>query len=186
MNLSIMWHQIIPLLISFSVFFSCEEAPVEEVLIEEQPECKPLIVNDTLFHNILNGNSYGASSFIYYESIPVSWHLDDASVHYARYKNGCFYFPMEISSYKVDSTRMVWDGKIVNDTATVIVQSFGYITNYPGALKRIFIKPYNIRPIQEIQMGNDCVVRVRYYGRTEYEDESVIMWRERLVNVQFI
>lgn len=182
-----MWHQIIPLLISLSVFFSCEDAPVEEVLIEEQLECKPLIVNDTLFNNILAGNNYGAIPLILYESIPASWHLvDNPAVRFVRYKNGCFHFPIDVSHYTVDSARMVWSGKMRGDTATLICQLFGKERHYPDnrrpALLQLLLDPFNIEEITLNGNIDSCVVKVLYWNEGFYQPD---VWKERIVKVNF-
>lgn len=181
-----MWHPIITILFSLTLFCAFEDsAPIAEPVIE-QPECKPLVVSDTLFNNILSGNNYGAIPLILFESIPASWHLGYPYAKYVRYRNGCFDFPIDRSDYTVDSTRMVWSGKMQGDTATIICQLFGKEKTYPGNIRPavlwILIDPFDIGTIRQNGNGDSCIVKVLYWSEGFYEPD---IWRERIVKVNF-
>ena len=169
-----MWHQIIPLLISLSVFFSCEDAPVEEVLIEEKPECKPLIVSDSIFNVYYSCDTGTSNAIVLHERVYQNDTYNVSSV--LGMQGQCFTIPIDVSFYYRISTHLIWDGQLNGDTASFLFLMYGDYTPNNLALMKVMKNPYDIDAVANLIGKSDFVVRLLY-------NKSNGIWEERFVTI---
>lgn len=135
---------------------------MEEVLIEEQQECKPLIVNDSLFQAIFNSDTNTSNPINIFEDDESQWNKP-YSVHIGM-KDGCFWFPLNVSGFNNVSTRMICGKVSKNDTITMILQMYA---DWAGglehdALLRIYKNRFDFSTIQSSMAADSCIVQVLF------------------------
>ena len=170
-----MCNQIIHLLISLSVFFSCEEGPMEDILIEEQLECKPLIVSDSIFNGYYFSDTTTSNPIEIHERI---YQNDTYSVSSILGMQGqCFTVPIRVTNFSQVNIRLVWNGQFHEDTATFLFVMYGKYAPNNLAVLKLMKNPHEIDTVAKVLGKSDFVVRILY-------NKSNGIWQERIVDVE--